>query len=169
LFSASETFVRGAEDHTPKSDARERTIALGPMHAEEFWQRSTAAGPLSRARTSGCFSHPEKGSPLDHKGYAATLKLALKKAGVTRTTRPFHDGRHTSITSSAAAGLSPAALMARAGHSDFKTTQGYIDLAGETFRAEAGLLEDQLFGANGYQKPVPTPARVAEGEYESPA
>ena len=50
--------------------------------------------------------------------------------------------------------LSPAALMARAGHSDFKTTQGYIDLAGETFRAETGLLEQRLFGANGYQKSV---------------
>jgi hypothetical protein len=50
--------------------------------------------------------------------------------------RPFHDGRHTSITNAAAAGVSPAALMARAGHSDFATTQLYIDLAGETFREE---------------------------------
>jgi hypothetical protein len=36
--------------------------------------------------------------------------------------------------------------MARAGHSDFKTTQGYIDLAGETFRDEAELADDRLFG-----------------------
>ena len=35
--------------------------------------------------------------------------------------------------------------MARAGHSDFKTTQGYIDLAGQTFRDEAAL-EERLFG-----------------------
>src|SRR5215211_8345428 len=69
-------------------------------------------------------------------------------SAVKKTMRPFHDGRHTSITNSAAAGLSPAALMARAGHSDFKTTQGYIDLAGETFRAEAELLEQRLFGPN---------------------
>ena len=41
--------------------------------------------------------------------------------------------------------------MSRAGHSNFKTTQGYIDLAGETFRAEAGLLEQRLFGAEGHQ------------------
>ena len=33
---------------------------------------------------------------------------------------------------------------ARAGHSDFKTTQGYIDLAGETFREEADRLERRL-------------------------
>jgi hypothetical protein len=34
-----------------------------------------------------------------------------------------------------------------AGHSDFATTQGYIDLAGETFREEAARLEERLFGA----------------------
>ena len=60
--------------------------------------------------------------------------------------RPFHDGRHTSITNAAAAGLSPAALMARAGHSDFKTAQGYIDLAGERFREEAERAEERLWG-----------------------
>jgi hypothetical protein len=52
----------------------------------------------------------------------------------------------------AAAGVAPAALMARAGHSDFKTTQGYIDLAGETFREEAELLEERLFGQKSRQK-----------------
>lgn len=45
--------------------------------------------------------------------------------------------------------MSPAALMARAGHSDFKTTQGSIDLAGETFRDDAELLERRLAGATG--------------------
>jgi integrase len=84
---------------------------------------------------------------MDHKRYAATLKLALKRAKVEKTMRPFHDGRHTSITNAAAAGVSPAALMARAGHSDLKTTQGYIDLAGETFRNEAELADERMFGA----------------------
>jgi hypothetical protein len=32
------------------------------------------------------------------------------------------------------------------------TTQGYIDLAGETFRAEAELLEERLFGQKSGQK-----------------
>lgn len=36
--------------------------------------------------------------------------------------------------------------MARAGHSSFKTTQGYIDLTGETFREEAERLERRLWG-----------------------
>lgn len=145
VLRVRETFVRGAAD-TPKSEAGERTIALGPKLAEELWRhrrRTAYAGDDERV-----FCHPEKGTPLDHKRYAATLKQALVKAKVEKRMRPFHDGRHTSITNSAAAGLSPAALMARAGHSDFKTTQGYIDLAGETFRAEAQLLEQRLFGSN---------------------
>ena len=35
-------------------------------------------------------------------------------------------------------------MLARAGHADFATTQLYIDLAGETFRAEAEQLERRL-------------------------
>jgi hypothetical protein len=60
----------------------------------------------------------------------------------------------TSITTRPPAVLSPAALMARAGHSDFKTTQGYIDPAGETFRAEAELLEQRLFGVPVLDEPI---------------
>ena len=119
--------MRGARD-TPKSEAGERTIALGPRLAEELWHRRRTAFSGDDERV---FCHPEKGSVLDHKRYAKTLREALAKAKVDKPMRPFHDGRHTSITNAAAAGLSPAALMARAGHSDFKTTQGYIDLAGE--------------------------------------
>ena len=57
------------------------------------------------------------------------------------------------MTNAAAAGLSPAALMARAGHSDFKTTQGYIDLADEHFREEAAPGGAAL-GLDQYKKPV---------------
>jgi hypothetical protein len=46
----------------------------------------------------------------------------------------------------------PAALMARAGHSDFKTTALYIDLAGEVFRSEAERLEERLWGGSGTKK-----------------
>jgi integrase len=45
------------------------------------------------------------------------------RAKITDYVRPFHDLRHSSITNAAAAaGTSPAALMARTGHSDFMTT-----------------------------------------------
>jgi len=54
--------------------------------------------------------------------------------------------------------------MARAGHSDFKTTQGYIDLAGETFREEADRLERRLWGEtgtkNGYKFADPSPVEA---------
>jgi hypothetical protein len=81
--------------------------------------------------------------------------------------RPFHDGRHTSITNAAAAGVSPAALMARAGHSDFKTTQGYIDLAGETFREEAELADARVFGALDQKSGQNSPARRSRCERPS--
>lgn len=63
------------------------------------------------------------GGPLDHKRYADTFRTALKRAGITDEVRPFHDGRHTSITNAAAAGVAPGALQALAGHADLSTTQ----------------------------------------------
>jgi integrase len=137
-----ETFVRNAIE-APKSEAGERTIALARVLAAELFDhrgRSSFDGDDERV-----FCHPLTGGPLDHKRYAVTLRAALKRAKVDKPMRPFHDGRHTSITNAAAAGSSPAALMARAGHSDFKTTQGYIDLAGEQFREEAERLEQRVF------------------------
>jgi integrase len=143
-----ETWVRGAPD-TPKSEKSERTIALGERLASELFDhraRTAFQGDEERVFCS------QTGGPLDVVRYAATFKLALERAKIDKPMRPFHDGRHTSITNAAAAGVAPAALMARAGHSDFKTTQGYIDLAGETFREEAELLEARLFGQKSGQK-----------------
>jgi integrase len=143
-----ETWVRGAPD-TPKSEKSERTIALGDRLASELFDHRARAAYQGDDERVFCSA---TGGPLDPVRYAATLRLALKRAKVDKPMRPFHDGRHTSITNAAAAGVAPAALMARAGHSDFKTTQGYIDLAGETFREEAVLLEERLFGQKSAQK-----------------
>ena len=96
------------------------------------------------------FCSPTKGTAFDVARYGETFRLALARAGITDYMRPFHDLRHSSITNAAAAGTPPAALMARAGHSDFKTTQGYIDLAGELFREDAERLEQRLWAG-----PVP--------------
>jgi hypothetical protein len=95
------------------------------------------------------FCHPQTGSALDHKRYGATLKLALAKAGIVDRVRPFHDLRNSSITRAAIAGTPPAAQMARAGHSDFSTTQLDIDLAGEVWREEAERLENAVWGDSG--------------------
>jgi integrase len=147
-----ETWVRGGSD-TPKSDAGERTIALGQVLAEELWQhrhRTAYQGDDERV-----FVSPQRGIPFDVKRYAATFREALTRAGIDRPMRPFHDGRHTAITNAAAAGTPPEALMAWAGHSDYGTTRLYIDLSGERFRAEADRHERRVFGAlgtrNGYK------------------
>jgi integrase len=145
FLRVSETFVRAGID-TPKSEAGERTVALGNRVATELFEhraRTAFAGEDERV-----FCSPTKGTPFDVARYGETFRLALTKAGVADYVRPFHDMRHSSITNAAAAGTPPAALMARAGHSDFKTTQGYIDLAGETFREEADRLEERLWGVS---------------------
>ena len=138
-----ETWVRNQRD-TPRSEKSERTIAIGRLASELFEHRCRSAFQGDDERV---FCHPQTGRPLDQARYAVTLRMALQRAKVERPMRPFHDGRHTSITNAAAAGVSPAALMARAGHSDFTTTQGYIDLAGERFREEAERADERMFGA----------------------
>jgi integrase len=154
----AETWVRSGVD-TPKSEAGERTISLGARIAAELFEhrRHTAfVGDEERV-----FCSPTKGTAFDVVRFAATFRLALGRAKIEDRVRPFHDLRHTSITNAAAAGTSPAALMARAGHSDFKTTQAYIDLAGEMFREEAERLERRLWGPDRYQIRVPNQASDA--------
>ena len=101
--------------------------------------------------------NPLTGGPLDHKGYADTLREALAAAGIRGHIRPFHDGRHTAITKAAAAGVGAAARQARAGHADLATTQRYIDLAGVAFRDEALIAEQRMFGVESGVETQPTP------------
>lgn len=138
-----ETYVRNRTD-TPKSEASTRTLALGAVVAEALFEhrgRAVYDGDDDRV-----FCHLETGGPLDHKRYADTFRAALARAGITGELRPFHDGRHASITNAAAAGVAPGALQARAGHADLSTTQRYIDLAGVLFRDEAEAAEARMFG-----------------------
>ena len=128
----------------PCREAGERTIPLGPWLAEELWQhrrRTAFAGDDERV-----FCSPTKGTPFDVARYARTLKTVLRRAGINGRVRPFHDMRHTAITNDAASGNSPLSIMKHAGHSDFKTTLRYIDLAGVTFREEAERAERRLLG-----------------------
>jgi hypothetical protein len=123
-----------------------RTLALGDLLASELFDH--------RARTA--FESP------DELVFCHPLTGAYSTTGATRSPcgsrspargSPITCGRrHTWITNAAAAGMSAPALMARAGHSDFKRTQGYIDLAGETFRDEEALFEARLFGQKTGQK-----------------
>jgi hypothetical protein len=99
-----ETFARSRVD-TSKSVASTRTIALGSGVADELFEHR--ARSRYSADEDRVFCHLATGGPLDHKRYAETLGAALKRAGIEDEVRPFHDGRHTSITNAAAAGVAP--------------------------------------------------------------
>lgn len=133
-LTVERSFVRG-QDGPPKSTTSRRTLVLDEFLAGELFDQR------ARSRFQGdderVFCHLEKGSPLDGKRYAQTFRTALVKAEITDYVRPFHDGRHTAITNDAATGNSGLAVMKRAGHSDFRVTQQYLDLAGVDFAEEA--------------------------------
>lgn len=137
-----ETWVCAREE-TPKSEAGERTITVPATVAQELWQHLRRSS--FQAENDRVFCSPTKGTPFDVQRYTQTFRLALREAGITGHVRPFHDLRHTAITNDAAINP-PIAVMKRAGHSNFKTTETYIDLAGEAFREEAVKLEQRLFG-----------------------
>jgi hypothetical protein len=65
----------------------------------------------------------------------------------TLSSRWLGDLRHTAITNDAAAGASPIAVMAKAGHANMRTTQTYLHLAGVVFRNEVERLERRLLSA----------------------
>jgi integrase len=71
-----ETWVRGGPD-TPKSAKSERTIAIGRLASELFDHRGRTSYSGDDERV---FCNPRTGGPLDPKGYAATLRAALKRA-----------------------------------------------------------------------------------------
>jgi integrase len=115
------------------------------------------------------FANPRTGNAFDAGRYTELLRLALKRAGIDGYVRPAHDLRHSSITNGAAAGTAPEALMSRAGHSSITTTQRYIDLAGERFRAEADRLEVRLWGATGTKSRYQTADSSPDQETEKAA
>lgn len=91
-------------------------------------------------------SRPKQG-PIGAQWYTNQFFKALKAAGITDYVRPFHDMRHTALTNEAATERSnPIALMTKAGHKSFKTTQQYIDLAGVVFPTQAEALEERYSG-----------------------
>jgi integrase len=121
-----------------------RSIALPPRLAEELWQhrrRSTFNGDDELV-----FCHDKRGTPLETKAWKERFDSALQAAGVEGYIRPFHDLRHTAITNDAASGSSAIAVMTKAGHSDMRTTQTYLHLAGVVFRDEAERLERRMLG-----------------------
>jgi hypothetical protein len=110
------------------------TIPISQALAAELFEhraRSPFQGDDERV-----FVSPHRGSPLNPKRYAATLREALVQAGITEYVRPFQDGRHSAITNAARAGRGEMALMTIAGHSDSRITRRYTHLAGVMFQDE---------------------------------
>jgi integrase len=86
------------------------------------------------------FHHPTRGTKWNVRYYHDGVRAAAEAVGITEKFRPAHDLRVTSITSGVLAGEHPDKLQARAGHRNYKTTQGYIKLAGVVFQEEADAL-----------------------------
>jgi hypothetical protein len=114
------------------------------------------ASCLLRQQTTlqGLASHPKRTSHAV-RGLAGTAKV--------RNPNGARDEKNVckSGISAAAAGFA----LARAGHSDFKTTQAYIDLAGETFRLEAERRAEALGPGSTkfrYQVRTPSPKRQTD-------
>ena len=85
-------FVTG----TPEQQKQARAIAIGPKLSEELFDhraRSSYAGDDELV-----FCHPDKGTVLDHKRYAKTLRDGPGEGKHHAQVRPFHDYRHTAIT-----------------------------------------------------------------------
>jgi integrase len=94
------------------------------------------------------FCHPQKGTPLDPSKLARVyLRPALRRAGITKPFRPFHDLRHTALTHGAAAGNPAIYVQLKAGHSQALIIERYIHAAQVLFPGAAQLGEDRLFSA----------------------
>jgi integrase len=131
---------------TPKSRSSRRLIELGPRTQRllsERWQENAFRGDEDLV-----FCHPQKGTPLDASKLARVyLRTALRRAGITKPFRPFHDLRHTALTHEAAAGNPMAYIQLKAGHSQSAITERYIHAAQVLFPGAAARGEERMFGA----------------------
>jgi integrase len=130
------------EVRVSKSKAGIRKVALSPALSEALWQwrRETTF----QGEDEYVFSYPNTGSSLygHHAWYSKHFQEACRKAGIedAKRIRPYHDMRHTAITSLVAYAPNLAILGAFAGHADARTTQHYVHLAGSTFPDMAAAL-----------------------------
>ncbi len=127
-----------------KTEEGERAIALPPVLADALadrYRRTAYKGQDERV-----FCNPKTGGEYREETFSEAFRAALASAAVEGHIRPFHDLRHTAITNDAAAGASPIAVMAKAGHASMTTAKRYLHLAGVVFRDEAERLEHRLFG-----------------------
>jgi integrase len=136
------SLVRG-EFGEPKSKAGRRTINYGPRIADLLDEQFQTS--LYRSPDSLVFSHPQLGTPLDPSKLSGYMRKAIKKAGIERTIRPWHDLRHTALTHDAASGNPAVYVQARAGHAQATMTERYVHAAQVAFPGAAERSEARLF------------------------
>lgn len=130
-----------------KTETGERSIALGAHLAEALWQHRRSSA--FRGEDEYVFAHPELGSRYRMDDFGEALRRAFAKAGIAYPDgfRRCHDLRVTAGTNDVIAGMSPAKLQQKLGHTNFRVTQRYVNLAGVVFADEAEALEQRLLGA----------------------
>ena len=139
---------------TPKSRSSRRLLELGPRTNELLavrWRETAFQGEDELV-----FCHPAKGTALDaSKLTRCYLRPALRRAGITKPFRPFHDLRHTALTHEAAAGNPMAYVQLKAGHSQGQITERYIHAAQVLFPGAAARGEARLFATMPLAEPAP--------------
>ena len=143
VLHVRQAFVRNAFT-TPKSKAGRRSVALGDVAISAFEEQFTA----SRHRTpeSIVFGHPALGTPLDPSKLTRYARTALVLAGVDKSFRPWHGLRHTALTETAAAGVPPMFVQAKAGHAQGSTTERCLHASQTSYPDATELAEARLFG-----------------------
>jgi len=140
-----ETFVRNRFD-TPKSAAGRRTIEISDVLADALFEWRAVAN--YKADNALVTANQRTGHAFDVYVLGVLYREALVEAEIEDpdSLDLFHALRHSSLTNGAAAGMSPVALQARAGHTSFATTRGYLALAGVGFEEETAKHSERLWG-----------------------
>lgn len=137
----------GVIEKEPKGKSK-RSIAVGPAlatvlsaHAERQRAEQSAAGELYHR--GGYLFCKEDGKPYHPKYFTDRFRALCIKAGVPVIV--LHDGRHTSATVGADAGVPRHAMQRRLGHARAKMTdEVYTHVLPEAERRAAQIMEEAL-------------------------
>jgi integrase len=158
-WPASSSVVRGPNSIS-RRDAWLLSVVTGPLTRASRTYSRTSSSCTSRHRSPSSyfartafagedervFCHPELGTPLDPRKLTREyLQLALKRAGITKPLRAFHDLRHTPLTHEAAAGNLLVYVQMKAAHSQSQITERYIHAAQVLFPGSAAKGEARMF------------------------
>lgn len=141
-LNVRQQYVRN-EITTPKSRAGRRSIPLGPVAVDVLEEQYRAT--RYRADESIVFAHPTLGTPLDPSKLGRHARIAMRKAKVPDSFRPWHGLRHTALTETAAAGVPGMFVQAKAGHAHGSTTERYLHATKTSYPDAAELAEARLF------------------------